>query len=106
GEGARFRLLTNWRINKDDPLRELVHQRSHSLRLDRLFATLTDRSAMGLVRRLWREHLGLSEDELRLMLRTLAVSEATDSLDQLRHELDLSLRVAGLRRIPAHESAF
>ncbi len=106
GEGARFRLLTNWRIHKDDPLRELVHQRSHTLRLDRLFTASTDRSAMGSVRKLWREHLGLSEDELRLLLRTLAVSEATDSLDQLRHELDLSLRVAGLRRIPAHESAF
>jgi len=106
GQGARFRLLTNWRIDKDDQLRELVHQRSHTLRLDRLFATSTDRSAMGSVRKLWREHLGLSEDDLRILLRTLAVSEATDSLDQLRQELDLSLRVAGLRRISAHESAF
>jgi hypothetical protein len=106
GDGARFRLLTNWRIDRNDPLRELVHQRSHTLRLDRLFATATDGSAMGAVRKLWREHLGLTDDELRIFLRTLAMSEATDSLDQLRHDLDPLLRIAGLRRIPARESGF
>src|SRR5436305_13196898 len=42
GEGARFCLLTNWRIDRDDALRVLVHQRSHTLRLDRLFGTATD----------------------------------------------------------------
>jgi hypothetical protein len=40
-EGVRFQLLTNWRIDRDDPLRELIHQRSHTLRLDRLFGTKT-----------------------------------------------------------------
>jgi SMODS-associated and fused to various effectors sensor domain len=106
GKGARFRLLTNWRISREDPLGQLVHQRSNTLRLNRLFGTATDKSAMGAVRKLWREHLELSEDELRLFLRTLAVSEATDSLDQLRHDLDPLLRIAGLRRVAAHESAF
>lgn len=106
GEGARFRLLTNWRIYKDDPLRRLINQRSHTLRLDQLFAPSTNRRVMQSVRTLWREHLGITDEELRVFLRTLAVSEATDSLDQLRHELDLPLRVAGLRQIPPHESAF
>jgi hypothetical protein len=106
GKGARYRLLTNWRISREDPLGQLVHQRSNTLRLNRLFSTATDNSAMGGVRKLWREHLGLSEDELRMFLRTLAVSEATDSLDQLRHDLDPLLRMAGLRRVPSHESAF
>ena len=43
GRGARFRLITNWLIDRQDPLRELVHQRSHTLRLDRLFGTATER---------------------------------------------------------------
>jgi hypothetical protein len=104
GEGARFRLLTNWRIDRNDPLWQLVHQRSHTLRSELLFGTRTERSAMGAVRKLWCEHLGLSEDELRLLVRTLAFAEATDSLDQLREELDPLFRIAGLRRIPSHES--
>lgn len=76
--GARYRLLSNWRIRTDDPLRQLVHQRSHTLRLDLLYSTLTERSAMGGIRRLWMEHLGIDERELRALLHTLAISEATD----------------------------
>ena len=78
GEGAHFRLLTNWRIERNDPLRQLVHQRSHTLRSELLFGTRTERSAMGAVRKLWCEHLGLSEDELQLLVRTLAFAEATE----------------------------
>lgn len=106
GEGARFRLMTNWRTDRQDPLRELVHNRSHTLRLDRLFGTATDNSAMGRVCKLWREHLEVDHKALRLLARTLAFSEATDSLDELRDALDPLLRIGGLRRIPAHESAF
>lgn len=106
GEGVRFQLLTNWRVDRDDPLRELIHQRSHTLRLDRLFGTKTERSATGAIRKLWCEHLGIDETALRLLARTLALSEATDSLDQLREDLDPLLQIAGLRRVPPHQSAF
>jgi len=77
-KGARYRLLSNWRISPSDPLRQLVHQRSHTLRLDLLYSTATERSAMGAIRKLWMDHLGLDENELREMLHTLAISEATD----------------------------
>ena len=40
--------------------------------LNRLFHR--DREAMGRVRKLWREHLGLTEEELRVVARTLAFS--------------------------------
>jgi hypothetical protein len=105
-KGARYRLLSNWRISPSDPLRQLVHQRSHTLRLDLLYSTATERSAMGAIRKLWMDHLGLDENELREMLHTLAISEATDSLDDTRHALDSLLRIAGLRRPPPHESSF
>jgi hypothetical protein len=61
GEGARFQLVTNWRINREDPLRKLVNERSHTLRVDMLYASATDRSAMGQIRKFWREHLGIDE---------------------------------------------
>lgn len=106
GEGVRFQLLTNWRINRDDPLRGLIHQRSHTLRLDRFFGAKTERTAIGAIRKLWCEHLDIDEDALRLLLRTLALSEAVDSLDQLREDLDPLLQIVGLRRVPPHQSAF
>jgi SMODS-associated and fused to various effectors sensor domain len=41
-----------------------------------------------------------------LLTRTLGFSEATDSLDELREMLDPLFRIVGLRRVPAHQSAF
>lgn len=106
GIGTRFRLSSNWRIDRNDPLRALVNERSHTLRVGLLFGTATDRSAMGEVRKLWREHLGVTDDELRVLARTLAFSETSESLDGLRELLDLHFRAVGLKRSPANESAF
>lgn len=104
-QGARFRLLTNWRVEKADPLRQILNLRSDTLRLERLY-TGGDRSAMGKVRKLWREHLGLTDDELRNLAGVLAFSETTESLDDIRHRLDDLFQMVGLRRVPANESAF
>lgn len=61
---------------------------------------------MGQVRKLWREHLDIDDDELRVFARAFAVATAHESLDELRGSLDLAFRVAGLRRVPLSESAF
>ncbi|MFX5534030.1 hypothetical protein ABTD61_17915, partial [Acinetobacter baumannii] len=36
GAGVRFKLVTNWRLDRNDPLREMVGNRSGAVRLDRL----------------------------------------------------------------------
>jgi hypothetical protein len=106
GIGVRFTLLTNWRIDRADPLREMIGTRSNAIRLERLYGSLTDNSKAGAVRKAWREHLGIDESELRLLARTLAFGEATDSLDGLREYLDVLFSCVGLRRIPANQNAF
>lgn len=106
GIGVRFKLVTNWRIGQKDPLRPLIYQRSKTLRLDGLFGTKTDASAVGKIRKLWREHLGISEDQLRLLTRTLAFDTDSTSLDAHRELLDIIFENRGLLRIPAHESTF
>jgi hypothetical protein len=106
GSGVRFRLVTNWRLDRDDPLREMVGTRSGAMRLERLYGSVTDKSKAGAVRKAWREHLAIDEAELRLLARTLAFGEATDTLDGLRDQLDLLFAYVGLRRIPANQSAF
>ena len=106
GMGIRFKLVTNWRLERKDPLRDMVSTRSGAIRLDRLYGSKTDNSKAGAVRKAWREHLGIDEDELRILARTLAFGEATDSLRDLREGLDMTFQAMGLRRVPANENAF
>lgn len=106
GTGVRFKLLTNWQLDRADPLREMIGQRSGAMRLDRLFGSVTDKSKAGAVRKAWRDHLAIDEQELKILARTLAFGVATDTLDALRDNLDLLFACVGLRRIPASHSAF
>lgn len=106
GTGARFKLLTNWRIGQSDPLRGYIHQKSKTLRLNYLFDGTTDRSMAGRVRKLWREHLDIDDQELMLLARTLSLDTDLTSLDDHRDNLDLLFENRGLRRIPANESSF
>ncbi|KWT73019.1 SAVED domain-containing protein [Comamonas testosteroni] len=106
GRGARFQLLTNWRIGQNDPLRPLIHQRFKTLRLDGLFGTKTDESATGKIRKLWREHLEIDDSALRLLVRTLALHTDSSSLDDHRQYLDPHFENRGLRRVPLNQSSF
>lgn len=106
GDGVRFKLLTNWSLDRADPLREMIGNRSGAMRLNRLYGSSTDNSRAGAVRKAWRDHLAIDENELRLLARTLAFGQATDTLDGLREYLDAVFGLVGLRRIPANESAF
>ncbi|WP_104656979.1 SAVED domain-containing protein [Ralstonia insidiosa] len=106
GTGARFKLLTNWRIGQTDPLRSYINQKSKTLRLKDLFDGTTDRSMAGKVRKLWREHLGIDDQELMLLARTLSLDTDSTSLDDHRDNLDLLFENRGLRRVPLNESSF
>ena len=106
GAGVRFKLLTNWLVDRDDPLRAMIGARSGALRHNRLFDDTTDRSRAGGVRKLWRDHLEIDDDELRAFAGALAFGQARDTLEELRDMLDPVLLGAGLRRIPISESVF
>lgn len=106
GTGARFKLLTNWRVGQTDPLRRYIHQKSKTLRLKDLFDGTTDRSIAGKIRKLWREHLDINDQELMLLARTLSLDTDSTSLDDHRDNLDLLFENRGLRRIPPNESSF
>lgn len=102
---SMFKLVTNWRVAPDDPLHGLIRTRSSTLRVDDLFLGKTERSASGRVRQVWREHLQISDDELRALAHTLAFGQVLESLDQLRESLDQACRISGLRRIPQSDSS-
>lgn len=104
GIGSRFRLLTNWRVA--DPLRKLIIQRSSTLSIDRLFATKTARSETGKIRKDWCDHLGIDEEELRVFARTLALSEAVDSLESVQEMLNDLFRGVGLQCVYGDQLVF
>ena len=106
GNGLRFVLMTNWRIAPGDPLLELIEKSSDAINRERLFATKTDRSRMGKVRKLWREHLCIDDNMLQQMIRVLAIAETTESLHALRQRLEDRFAVVGLRCEPSSHSAF
>ncbi len=103
GAGSRFRLVTNWHLRRGDPLNTMVHQRHGFLRLDRLFDGTGDGSTAGKVRKIWRDHLGVDDAQLRILARTLGLSTDTQSLLDLRDNLDLQLELRGIRRVPDNE---
>jgi SMODS-associated and fused to various effectors sensor domain len=105
GLGARFKLVTNWRLRHQDPLMKIVLAQWHALDLDRLFDG-KDGSAMGKVRKMWREHLGLDEEALRHVARTLGVTQRLESGEDLRERLNDRFAANGLIRVPNAEAGF
>ncbi len=106
GRGIRFQLTTNWGVDHRDALRPMIASRSAALVAARLFEGKTDRSQQGQVRKLWRDHLAIDDQELRRLAQTLAFGQVPDSLDALREQLDLVFRLVGLRSVPLSESGF
>ena len=104
GTGARFKLVTNWQLDRSDPLGAMINNRSGAIRLERLFRSKTDKSNDGAVRKAWREHLGIDEDELRVLARTLAFGHVSETLDDLRERLDEVFQVVGLLRVPTSQN--
>ena len=62
-------MITTYRVRDGDPLAKLISGHDKSLLLEKLFDGTTDKSRMGHVRKVWREHLALvSDDEFTLFL--------------------------------------
>lgn len=106
GRGIRFQLTTNWGVDHKDALRPMIASRSSALVAARLFEGRTDRSQQGQVRKLWRDHLAIDDQELRRLAQTLAFGQVPDSLDALREQLDLVFRLVGLRSVPQTDSGY
>lgn len=92
-----FAFVTTYRIRDDDPLADFVSGNDKSLLVEKLFDGTTDKSRMGKVRKLWREHLKLTtDDELRVIVTGFRVFEGHRSLDELRSNINLRAQVVGL----------
>lgn len=104
---ARMLLVTPDRLSDGDPICRLISANDHSLLTERLFDGTTDRSRMGKVRRCWREHLTMPDDDaLREVVEGLAIVDGYRTLQQLRDEINLKAEIVGLRPCRASDSDF
>lgn len=103
-----FTFLTTYRVLPTDPLARLISGNDRSLLLERLFdGTKTDTSKMGKVRKCWREHLRLADDQaLRTVLSGFRIVDGHRSLDELRSQINLKAKVVGMLACSATDSDF
>jgi hypothetical protein len=105
--GANFTFLTTYRIIDGDPLAAIISGNDHSLLLPRLFDGTGPKSRMGRVRKLWRDHLGLADDdELRVVLDGFRIIEGYRSLEELRAEINFRAQAVGVLACHASDSDF
>jgi len=105
GLGARFKLVTNWRLERNDPLLKLIQTQTNALDLERLFDG-GPRGAIGLLRSSWCAHLDINEEALRILARTIAIAMRLESADELRDRVNDKFAKVGMREIPADETGF
>ncbi|KQW43303.1 MULTISPECIES: SAVED domain-containing protein [unclassified Roseateles] len=104
GLASRLVLVTNHFASEQDPLFPLLRMKALNLDVDVLFSGKTAKSATGKVRKAWRDHLGIDDDELRALCLRMGFNSSRDSLDTLRTALDDACRVNGLVRPAANAS--
>lgn len=83
-------------MTQGDPLRELVSNVDHSIRLKILKEGKTARSTMGKVRKAWCKHLKVTDEELFDILTGFHIETRARSLESLRTEVAMRFRTVGL----------
>jgi hypothetical protein len=96
GQISRVKLMTNHRLDSADVLYELVKTQDHTLRLDEFFRGTTRRSKAYLARELWKQHLEMDDAGLKDFASALALATVSESLEEVRRQMDLALRAFGM----------
>lgn len=96
---ARLQLATTWGVRPGDPLARLASGAEGAIR-EHVLREGGDRSAMGKLRRAWRDHLSLrTDEELLEVLRPLRLRVHLQDLAGLSEDLSFRLDSAGLRLV-------
>lgn len=94
----RLILYTPWSIHPDDPLAE-VHSNSNGRIIWTKLNVGGDRCKMGKIRKKWKEHLSLSDDNELMRVITHVHIKQGPSLDDLGRQLNWRLEAKGLKPV-------
>jgi hypothetical protein len=103
GGWHRLHLVSNWRWAQDDALGPLLRESEGGALPDRFFRD-GPKSSLGRIRRVWRDHLKLTEEDFEDFARRLRLGVDFLSRRSLREWLNDRLLSCGLREIPVDRS--
>jgi hypothetical protein len=104
GEGwHRLHLISNWQWDASDKLGPLLRQSEEGALPDRFFSE-SPRSALGRIRKAWREHLELTDQAFDDFARRLRLRVDYLSRPELKERLNERLINVGLREIPVDKT--
>ncbi len=92
----RLYFVSPWDTDSFDPLAKLISNQGGEIRMGVLFDGGSDRTAMGRVRRAWREHLEVDDEGLKETLEPLRVVPRYFDLKMLSELLNIRLGASGL----------
>jgi len=96
---SRYYFQNTWQVDYTDPLHLLIDNES-AIILKRLYEGKTDKSKFGQVRKLWKDHLEIKDDEeFKAVIRGLRIKTIDSSHEQTVDHLNQRLVNAGLRKI-------
>lgn len=98
---SRYYLINTWGVDYLDTIGDLLDNNGR-ISIKKLLEG-GDESKYGKVRKLWREHLKITDDTLIEVLGSLRVKHSYDDEQRLKENLNNSLALAGLKSIPADE---
>ena len=94
---SRYYLVNTWGIDYSDTIHELLDN-SGRIKIN-ILNQGTDASKFGKVRKLWREHLRISDEVLFDVLKSLVIKHGYDDEQRLKENLNVSLSHAGLKAV-------
>lgn len=99
-EKTLYTIVNTWGVDRKDGLYSLLDTQG-AIRLHALFDGTGNKSKMGKIRKMWKEHLGLSnEEQLRPILRQLRIDANAKSGEAFYEEMNLALHYVGLQTVP------
>ncbi|OOG76918.1 SAVED domain-containing protein [Flavobacterium sp. A45] len=93
---TNYYIINTWGVDRNDDLNYLLNNEG-AIIFKRLFDGTTDRSKMGKIRKKWKEHLGLSDDELKKVLRQLRICANSPSGEFFDETLSYGLSAVNLK---------
>lgn len=96
---SRYYFQNTWQVDYTDPLHLLIDNES-AIIMKKLYEGKTDKSRFGQIRKLWKDHLKIeNDDEFKAVIRGLRIKTINPSHEQTVDDLNQRLINAGLKKI-------
>lgn len=97
-EHTRLIMINSWGVDRNNPIGELIRN-DGPLKLNLLFKDSSDNTKYGKIRKLWRDHIGVTDDILQKILEPFRIWPDYLNTQRQNDYLNARLELAGLRPV-------